>query len=49
MITFHLYCAKEGIFVEILKLSQPLEKSLPLCKGGRKCKNKFLEKRTSHF
>ena len=29
-----LYCAKEGIVVEISKV----EKSLPLCKGSRKCK-----------
>ena len=36
-----LCCAKEGIIVEISKVSQPLEKPLPLCKGGRKCKNKF--------
>ena len=27
-----LYCAKEGIVVEISKVSQPLEKWLPLCK-----------------
>ena len=30
-----LYCAKEGIVVEISKVSQPLEKSLTLCKGSR--------------
>ena len=36
-----LYCAKEGIVAEISKVSWPLEKSLPLCKGDRKCKIKF--------
>ena len=36
-----LHCAKESIVVEISKVSQPLEKSLPSCKGSRKCKNKF--------
>ena len=43
-----LYCAKEGIVVEISKMSQPLEKSLPLCKGGRKCKNKFFNQSLLH-
>ena len=36
-----LYCTKEGVVVKISKVSRPLEKSLPLWKGGRKCKNKF--------
>ena len=56
-ITFSLFlhCAKESIFVEILKVSETIGKSLPLCKGSRKCKNKiiapccFLEKETSDF
>ena len=33
-----LYYAKKGIVVEISKVREPLEKSLPLCKGSRKCK-----------
>ena len=49
MITFawFLYCAKEGI-VQISKVSQSLEKQLPSCKGGRKCKNKFLNQSLLH-
>ena len=43
-----LYCAKEGIAVKILKVSQPLVKSLSLCKGGRKCKNKFFNQSLLH-
>ena len=45
---FCAFCAKEGIVVEISKVSQPLEKSLPLCKGGRKCKNKFFNQFLLH-
>ena len=43
-----LYCAKEGIAVKILKVSQPIVKSLSLCKGGRKCKNKFFNQSLLH-
>ena len=43
MITFHLFSllCQRSIVVEISKVSWPLEKSLPLCKGDRKCKIKF--------
>ena len=38
-----LYGAKDYIVVEISKVNEPLEKkTLPLCKSGRKCKNKVL-------
>ena len=40
--------AKESIVVEISKVSQLLEKSLPLCKGGIKCKNKFFNQSVLH-
>ena len=43
-----LHCAKESIVVEISKVSQPLEKSLPSCKCGRKCKNKFFNQSLLH-
>ena len=51
MFTFHPFsvlCQKEGIVVEISKLSQPLEKSLPLCKDGRKSQNKFFNQSLLH-
>ena len=38
---FCIVTKKEGLVVEISKVSQPLEKLLPLCKDGRKCQNKF--------
>ena len=44
-----LYCAKKGIVVEVSKVSKPLEKSLPLCKGGRKCKNEFFNQFLLHL
>ena len=44
-----LYCAKEGIVVETSKVSQPLEKSLPLCKRGSKLKNKFFNQSLLQF
>ena len=43
-----LLCAKEGIVVEISKVSYPLEKLLPLYRGGRKRKNKFLNQSLLH-
>ena len=43
-----LSCAKEGIVAEISKVNQPVEKSLSLCKGGRKCKNKFFNQSLLH-
>ena len=48
LFTCFLYCAKESIVVEIWKVSEPIEKSLPLCKGGRKCKNKFSNQSLLH-
>ena len=44
-----LYCAKESVVIEISKVSQPLDKWLPLCKGGRKCKNNFFNQSLLHL
>ena len=39
---------KKVSLLKIWKVRQPLEKSLPLCKGGRKCKNKFFNQSLLH-
>ena len=44
IITFHFFSyigPKKVLLLKILKVRWPLEKLLPLCKGGGTCKNKF--------
>ena len=39
---------KKVSLLKIQNVRQPLEKSLPLCKGGRKCKKRFFNQRLLH-
>ena len=39
---------KKVLLLKILKVRQPLEKALPLCKGGKKRKDKFFNQSLLH-
>ena len=50
IITSSVFCIapKKFVLLKISKLKYPLEKSLLLCKGGTKCKNKFFNQSLLH-